>query len=152
MFDILGNATANAAWATGNVQQYYKYVATIGSLVFPLSLIAFTCGMPPAAAYVIFIVIYILLIFVKLYIIKGLLAFPSIMFFREVLSRIFPVTLLSFILPGIFYWTMEESIMRFLLVSVVGVLSTLGCICYWGLEVSEKQVVADKIISMVRKM
>ena len=54
MFDILGNATANAAWATGNVQQYYKYVATIGSLVFPLSLIAFTCGMPPAAAYVIF--------------------------------------------------------------------------------------------------
>lgn len=152
LFDILGNATANAAWATGNVQRYYKYVATIGSLVFPLSLIAFTCGMPPAAAYVIFIVIYILLIFVKLHIIKGLLAFPSIMFFREVLSRIFPVTLLSFILPGIFYWTMEESIMRFLLVSVVGVLSTLGCIYYWGLEVSEKQVVADKIISMVRKM
>lgn len=42
--------------------------------------------------------------------------------------------------------------MRFLLVSVVGVLSTLACIYYWGLEISEKQMVADKIKSMVRKI
>ena len=100
---FLGNATANAAWATGNVQQYYKYVATIGSLVFPLSLIAFTCGMPPAAAYVIFIVIYILLIFVKLYIIKGLLAFPSIMFFREVLFPYFSGNFIVLYSSGYFF-------------------------------------------------
>jgi len=151
LFDILGNATANAVWATGSVKRYYKYVATIGSLVFPLSWIAFACGMSPSIAYVIFIVVYILVMFVKLYIIKGLLDFPLIMFFREVLCRILPVSLLSFILPGILYCVMEECLLRFLLVSATGVLSTFGCIYYWGLEYSEKQMVAKKIMSIIRK-
>ena len=32
--DILGNSTANACWATGNIKKYYLWVGTIGSLVF----------------------------------------------------------------------------------------------------------------------
>lgn len=151
LFDILGNATANAVWATGSVKRYYKYVATIGSLVFPLSWIAFACGMSPSIAYVIFIVIYIFVMFVKLYILKGLLGFPPVMFFQEVLFRILPVSLLSFILPGMLYCVMEECLMRFLLVGVISVLSTSGCIYYWGLECSEKQMVVNKIMSIIRK-
>lgn len=34
MFDLLGNSTANACWATGQVKRYYLWVGTIGAFVF----------------------------------------------------------------------------------------------------------------------
>lgn len=151
LFDILGNATANAVWATGQVKRYYKYVATIGSLVFPLSWISFACGMPPSIAYVAFIIIYVIVIFVKLYILKGLLDFPPKMFFQEVFFRILPVSLVSFILPGIVYYIMEECLIRLLIVSIISILSTFGCIYCMGLEPSEKQIVTNKVMMIVRK-
>ena len=73
MFDLLGNSTANAAWATGKIKRYYLYVATIGCLVFPISWICFEIGCPAYTSYIVFAVIYLLLVFVKLWILNGLI-------------------------------------------------------------------------------
>lgn len=151
LFDILGNAIANAVWATGKVKRYYKYVATVGSLVFPFSWVAFACGMPPSAAYVIFMIVYLAVVFVKLYILEALLGFPMVVFFRKVFLRILPVSLLSFVLPGVCYYIMEESLIRLLLLSLVSVLSTCACFYYIGMEQTEKQMITNKIHSIIRK-
>ena len=103
MFDLLGNSTANAAWATGKIKRYYLYVATIGCLVFPISWICFEIGCPAYTSYIVFAVIYLLLVFVKLWILNGLIGFPQMMFIKEVVFRIGIVTLSSFILPVIIY-------------------------------------------------
>jgi O-antigen/teichoic acid export membrane protein len=147
--DILGNSTANAAWATGNVRRYYIYVGSVGCLVFPLSYLAFACGLPAYASYLIFIFIYVILIFIKLYIIKGLINFPIGKFNKEVLMRIIPVSVLAFLLPGVFYFNMNASFLRLLLVALSSTLSIVVCGYIVGLEPSERKMITCKLYALI---
>lgn len=149
MVDMLGNAMANAAWATGKVRRYYIYVSLVGCLVFPLTWMAFAFGMLPSVAYMIFIAVYVFVIFVKLYIIKGLLQFPPMLFYREVFKRIIPVSIVVFILPGMVFYNMESGFFRLVCVSLISLLSVLGTIYLIGLEPSEKQIINNKVFNRV---
>ena len=147
LFDILGNATANAAWATGNVKRYYIVIGGVGCLVFPLSWLAFYLGLDAYASYIAFAIIYLALVFLKLYIIKGLIDFPVAEFYRSVFGRIVPVSILSFILPALVYFNMQDSLLRTFVVVVVSGVSTL-CITYRiGMAKTER----TKIIQMVKQ-
>lgn len=148
--DILGNSTANACWATGKVKKYYLWVGTIGSLVFFISYALFALGFPAYTSYVVFIVIYIILIFVKLYIIKGLIDFPVAMFYKETLLRILPVTICTFMLASLAYSNLEESIGRMLLTVLLSTIALGISTFLLGLEQSEKQIIINKI-SYLRK-
>lgn len=150
--DILGNSTANACWATGKVKKYYLWVGTIGSLVFFISYGLFALGFPAYTSYVVFIVIYIILIFVKLYIIKGLIDFPVVMFYKETLFRILPVTICTFIFPLFAYCILEESIKRMLLTFLLSIFTLSVSIFLFGLEQSEKQIVINKMFYLKKRI
>ena len=146
LFDILGNATANAAWATGNVKKYYIIVGGVGCLVFPLSWLAFVLGMEAYASYIAFAVIYLLLVFLKLYIIKGLINFPVVEFYRSVFGRIIPVSVLSFIIPSFVYFNMDESLFRTFIVLAVSCISTSLIILEIGMSKSER----NRVVLLVK--
>lgn len=147
LFDILGNATANAAWATGNVKRYYIIIGGVGCLVFPISWLAFYWGMDAYVSYIVFAIIYLALVFLKLYIIKGLIDFPVTEFYRSVFGRIVPVTILSFILPALVYFNMQDTLLRTFIVVIVSGISTL-CITYRiGMTKTER----SKIIQMAKQ-
>lgn len=152
LFDILGNSTANAAWATGNVRRYYIFVGGVGCLVFPVSWICFAFGTEAYASYIVFMVIYFALIFVKLYIVKGLISFPVVKYYKEVFYRIAPVSVLSFILPAIPYLCIEGIIARCLIVCFVSLLSTGISIYALGLTRGEKRMVNEKAVTMIKKI
>lgn len=150
--DILGNSTANACWATGKVKQYYIRVGTIGSLVFFISYALFVLGMPAYSSYIVFIVVYAVLIFVKLHIIKGLIDFPVTRFYKETLCRILPVTVFSFMtafLPSCF---LEESVSRLFLTGLVSVATLGASVFFLGLETTEKALVCKKLHSVKNKI
>ena len=147
LFDILGNATANAAWATGNVKRYYIVIGGVGCLVFPISWLAFYLGMDAYVSYIVFAIIYLALVFLKLYIIKGLIDFPVTEFYRSVFGRIVPVTILSFILPALVFFNMQDTLLRTFIVVIVSGISTL-CITYRiGMTKTER----SKIIQMAKQ-
>ncbi len=151
LFDILGNSTANAAWATGDVKKYYLIVGGIGCLVFPVSYFAFLFGMPAYSSYVVFAIIYFLLIFAKLYIIKGLLGFPVFKFYKEVFHMIIPVTILSFVFSLLIFFLMQETISRFITIILLGGIMTLGSIYFVGMDYTEKEFINKKIKRLIRK-
>lgn len=139
MFDLLGNSTANAAWATGDIKKYYMYVATIGCLVFPISWGLFALGCPAYTSYIVFMIIYFILIFVKVWIIKGLIGFSPKMFYKDVLARIFPTTIASFIFPGIIFFSMQATLIRTGVVILASGISTIACILYMGMTKNERE-------------
>lgn len=150
--DILGNSTANACWATGKVKKYYLLVGSIGSLVFFISYGLFAYGFPAYTSYVVFIVIYLILIFVKLYIIKGLIDFPVTMFYKETLLKILPVTFITLIIASIPFSLMDESVLRFFLTSILSVIVLGGSIYSCGLEKTERAMVSKKFLSIQNKI
>lgn len=148
---LLGNSMLTAISATGNIKRYQLWVTIVGCLVFPLTWIAFKLECPPETTYVIFIAIYFLLVFVRLYIAKGLLDFPVRMYLTDVILRIFMVSAISFILPLLVVCNVEEGFLRLCLTCVVALLSTALTIWLLGLQKSERRKIAHKIQDVVSR-
>lgn len=147
MVDLLGNSPAVAAWATGNIKRYYIYVSSIGILVFPISWFAFAFGMPAYTSYIIFLTIYVLVLFTKLYIIKGLLNFPIRKYYKEVLIVAVYTTIAAFIIPCIAHCCMPHGLIFSMIMILICFVSVSLSIYFLGLTSTEK----DKIIDMMFK-
>lgn len=146
MFDMLGNSTANAAWATGNIKRYYIIVSSVGCLVFPLSWICFALGGGAFFSYIIFAVIYAIVMLVKVYIIKDLVKFPVKRFFLDVLFKIIPTTILAFILPFITYYCLKDyGLYRFFVMICVSIISVGFSIFALGLTKGERDTIFKTI-------
>jgi O-antigen/teichoic acid export membrane protein len=152
MLDMMGNSTANAAWATGNIKRYYIIVSSVGCLVFPLSWICFVLGCKAYFSYVIFAIVYFVLLFVKVFIIKDLINFPVSKFFKEVLLKVFPVTVLSFLPPLLIFCVMEPSIIRLLIITFISVLSVVSASFYFGLSKSEQTGIVLAVKSKLKRI
>lgn len=150
MLDMMGNSTANACWATGKVKKYYQYVASIGCLPFFLTWFLFSVGCQAYSAYITFIVIYFILIFVKLYILKGLLPFSPKVFIKDVILRVFLVTCAALILPGIIWIIMPQTLIRLILLCLLSTISIFTFTYILGLDLSEKTLIRKFIISKLK--
>lgn len=151
MFNMLGNTGYTACAATGNIRRYVLWISAIGCLVFPLTWIAYKLRMPVESTYIIFILVYICVDVVRLYIMQGLLKFPAIMFIKDVVGKIILVTTLAIILPVFVYNIMEQSFLRFALVTFICTISSCMSIYLVGLSVNEKYFVLEKLTSFIIK-
>ena len=147
---LLGNSLLTAIFATGNIKRYQLWVTIVGCLVFPLTWIAFKLGFPPATTYVIFIIIYFLLVFVRLYIAKGVLDFPVKLYLTNVMFRIFIVSVISFVLPLLVVSNMEEGFLRLCITCIVSFVFTIFIVVILGLEKPERKKIKNKVISIIK--
>lgn len=149
MVDFLGNTTARAVWATGTIKKYYIYVSSISMLVLPMSYCFYKIGFPPESSYCIFIAIYILLIPARLHILKELIpSFRPFMFYKKVIMPALAVSLISSLLPLVFYYTMEESLLKSAIVIITSLLSVAGTTFELGLSKREKEYILTRALHL----
>lgn len=142
---VLANSLVTSMFATGNIKRYQIIVTTVGCLVFPFSWIAFQLGFQPEIAYVLYFIIYAILLGVRLFLLKDMVKLPVMMYVREVLFRVFPVMMISFIPLMIIRFSMQEGLMRLILLCLVSTIVT-AIIEYWiGLTKNERKFILDKI-------
>lgn len=152
MFDMLGNSTANAAWATGNIKRYYIIVSSVGCLVFPISWVCFALGGKAYFSYIVFALIYFILIFVKIFVIRDLISFSAKMFVNEVLLKILPVTIFSFAMPLVVYLQFDQSILRLFIICCTSVLSVICSSFFLGLSKNERNTILSTIKSKLARL
>lgn len=145
LMTLLGNSMLTAIMATGNIKKYEFWITIVGCLVFPLTWLAFKLGLPPATTYVIYIAIYFLLNFVRLYFAKTQLDFPVKLYLLDVILRVFVVTSLAFVLPILVTTYLEESFLRLCITCAVSVISTGVIIYSLGLQKAERKKINSKI-------
>ena len=151
MVNMLGNTGITACMATGDIRRYVIWITSIGCLVFPFTWVAFELGMPVESAYIVFIFVYIGVDSVRLYIMKGLLGFPVMMFIKEVIWKITIVTGVAFLPPLWPYLLMQESFLRLLTICCVCTLSSCGTIYFLGLSQNERVFVKKTISKIIDK-
>ncbi len=148
MINLLGNTGFTACQATGNIKKYVIWVSSVGCLVFPLTWIAFKMGLSVETTYIIYILVYILVNTIRLYIMKGLLDFPPMLFVRDVLSKIFIVTIIAIVPPLVAKYYIEQSFFKLVLMTIISILSSLTTIYLLGLTHNERVFVRNKMISV----
>lgn len=152
MVSMLGNTGYVACMATGNIKRYVLILTTVGCLVFPLTWLAFTIGLPAEAAYASYILVYLGVDIIRLFLMKQMLNFSPLMFLREVILPITVVTVIAFILPMVVHSVMEEGIIRLLLVLCVSTLSSIICIEIFGLNSKERNFINGKVKNIINKI
>ena len=151
MDTVLANSLVTSMFATGNIKRYQIIVASIGCLVFPLSWIAFEIGLEPQFGYIIYFIIYTILLFVRLHLLRDMVKLPPMMYIRDVLYRLLPTMVISFAFPSVLMLTMEEGIVRFITVSITSVVFTSLSIYYIGFVDKERKYIIHKIQILTSK-
>ena len=152
MDTVLANSLVTSMFATGKIKRYQIIVTTVGCLVFPLSWIAFKLGFEPQVGYIVYFIIYTILLFVRLYLLKDMVKLPVMMYIREVLYKLTPVIVVGFTIPGILILTMNAGWLRLILVCLLSVLVTAASEYFIGLSNKEKDFVAEKIKLVIGKI
>lgn len=152
MVNMLGGTGLTACMATGNIKRYSILISSVGVLVFPLTWIAFKCDLPAESTYVIFILVYVGVTIVRLFIMKGLLHFPPMLFVRKVVLPMFVVTPVSVILPLVVVNSLSESFWRLCLTVIVSLVSSSTVIYLIGLTNNERRTVTAKMTELIQKI
>lgn len=152
MDPVLANSLVTSMFATGKIKRYQIIVTTVGCLVFPLSWIAFKLGFEPQVGYILYFIIYTILLFVRLYLLKDMVKLPVMMYIREVLYKLAPIIVVGFSIPGILILTMDAGWLRLILVCLLSVLVTAASEYFIGLSNKEKNFVAEKIKLVIGKI
>lgn len=147
LIDLLGNSGYTACMATGNIRKYSLIITSVGCLVFPLSWLLFKLGFPVESCYVVFASIYLLVDVVRLFLMKQLIGFPPLLFFKDVVLRIVLVSVLSIVLPLIIVMKMDPSICRLIVCGFTCFASSSLVSFYFGLSSGERGMIVSKIKS-----
>lgn len=150
LMTLLGNTMLTAIQATGNIKRYQLWITIVGCLVFPLTWIAFKLGFPPETTYIIYIVIYFLLNFVRAYIAKELMDFPIKLYISDVILKVVIVSIISFILPLSLVYYLEEGFLRLCVICIVSFFSTVSVIYVLGLEGTERMMISNKFTTIIK--
>lgn len=152
MVDRLGNTTAVAAWATGNIKKYYIIVSATIIFVFPLTYIAYKIGAPAYVAYLIFIIFYFVIMWQKVFILKGLTGFQLKEFLKNVMYPITITTIMAILIPLLTAHYLADNVVGSILQIIISVMSSIVAIYLFGLTKGEKALMMDTIQSRIKRI
>ncbi len=144
---VLSNSMITAMLATGNIKKYQIIVGGIGMFVFPIAWVAFEFGLPPESSYVIMLIVYLIQTFARIVLLKEMVNISIRIFLKEVIFVTLKVTAIAIVVPFILIIYLDESINRFLLLSLSSTIITILAIYFTGLTLGEKKL----LISFVRQ-
>jgi len=137
--------------ATGRIKMYQIVTGSIILLNLPISYLFLRLGYPPQITMYIIIVITIIAHLSRIYFMKNMLKMNVLNYIKHVILPISGVTILTFVLPLLFYYSFSASFWRICGVAVVTVVSSAFIIYYIGLTKSERGVLKMFVLKKLKQ-
>jgi O-antigen/teichoic acid export membrane protein len=141
----LSGPMKTAVQATGKIVHYQIVVGTLQILILPISYLFLKMGYSPEITLYIAIVIEVITLLFRLYFLKTLIDFPVLLFVKEVLFKNTLILLLSFSIPFIVRNSMEENILRLLLIICLSTFWNVIIIYNIGLNKTERKIISTEM-------
>ena len=135
---IISNSLLTAILATGIIKRYQILVVITTIWVFIFTYFAFEMGLPPETTYLIHILIYIILDWIRIQYAKKLIGLEVSTFIKDVILRCLIVTFCVSILPTFIAYNFEPSTTRLLISAPTTVIYSIIIIYIIGLDAQEK--------------
>lgn len=136
-----------AILASGQVKKYNLYWGGLNILIFPISLLLFYCGYSPNSSFVVCIIITLFVQFFTFAIYKRIFSVRLHDYFREVISRIALVSILSVIFPLAMRLYMHENFLN----AVLNIIVTFFCVAVCVYKVGMTRHEREKIFEYFKK-
>lgn len=142
---MLSNTLITSLHATGNIKRYMIIVGIIEFSNFPITFFVFKMGFGPLYAYYVYFAVYLLLAFLRLYLIKDLINLKAINFIREVYCKVALVSLTAAFIPCVLCYFQSDTILRFFEICVVSFISTSLAVWFLGLKKKERLYILNLV-------
>lgn len=151
MIDVLANPIITAAGATGKIKRYQTIVGTINLMIVPLSYIALKVCAIPELVFMVHFCMASLAQGTRIYLIRPMIKMPLRKYFKNVVLRIMVVVSISSMLSLVaFIFFTENEVLAFLAKEGICVISIVLCVYAFGMERKERNMVVQKIKSLVQ--
>lgn len=145
----LNSAVSTVVHATGQMKKYQLVNSFVLLTVLPLTYAALYFGANPIFALSISFVIMVLMQMVSLVILKDLIRFSILDYFRKIILPILIVSMISCIFPILLKFIMQESLLRLLISVLVSVLCIIPLSYYLLFDDREKSVSLNLIRNFI---
>lgn len=149
--DILSNTLINLQLATGKLRNYQLAVGGMLLMNFPLSYLCLNFGYPPESTLIVAFVISVCCLLLRLIFLRTMVGLSVNRFLRKVCMNVLLVTIVAAIVPLFIYMQMSDSLMRFLLISIVTVLCSSFAIYFVGCTNNERLFIKNKLLTLKYK-
>lgn len=154
MFESLAVCSGSSYYkllqADGHIKKYSIHSGLMASSVFPLVWLAYLLGAPIWISYIINIIIFFALNFVRFQDIKDNMAFSIKDAIKECFLPCIIVSVVSFIVPVIISLFWQQCLFRFFFMVLISVLWTLFCCTIFGLTNHEREYFLIKIKTTIQ--
>ncbi len=133
--------------ATGKIKHYQVVVGGVMLLNLPVSYIFLKLGFPPEVTMYIAIVIAATNLFLRLLMLERMSVISVGNFISAVLLRVTGASLIAYTIPLGIISRLEQGWLRFLIVSIVGVVTTISSIYLAGLSKNDKTFVKTTVLN-----
>lgn len=148
MCESISNPLVTAMLATGKIRNYQIVVGGLQLMNLPLAYACLKLGASPESVLYVAIFISQCCLAARLYMLRGLIGLKVRTYLKEVYFNVIIVTILSAILPFILshYW--DESMLKFVTVSTIAVLSTVIIELFVGCTKDERLLINRQFIKI----
>lgn len=150
LVNSLENPLTQAARSTGRIKNYQIVVGSITLMALPISYYLLKLNFKAESTMYVLIIITFISLFARLWILKSLINFPVSNYLSQVLLRVIVVSLISLMIPVLVLFNLEEGTFRFLVISVISILSVLGSVYMIGITAQEKVFVKQTILNKIK--
>jgi O-antigen/teichoic acid export membrane protein len=138
LIDSLSYPLMTAAQATGKIKKYQALVGGVLMLNLPISYCFLKFGFEPQITLYIAILISITCLFLRLYMLQGMVGLSIKSYLGGVLFRVLIVTIIAFIVPSAIFFLLDENLLRFVLVVISSLICAIASIFMFGLSSNER--------------
>lgn len=150
MHECLAYPLTTAMLATGKIKKYQIVAGGLNLMNLPIAYICLCLGMIPESIVIVAIVFSVLVQLVRLGLLKSMIKLNVIHFILKVYGNITIVTVIAIFIPYFVNKTMEEGFIRFFLISVLALITTLASEFFVGCTKEERKLVNGKIVSLIQ--
>lgn len=152
MCESISNPLIHLMLATGKIRNYQIVVGGLQLLNLPLSYLLLKLGFYPEIILVVAIFVCHLCFLARLYMLKRMVGLSPIDFIKKVYINVLGVSCLSLIFPSLFNCSHIDGSYRFILSSVICLISCSTIIYYIGLSLSEREFLKSKVSFYLRRL
>ena len=148
----LANPLIIANQATGKVRKYQAVCGSILLMILPVSYVCLKLGCPAYSVFIVHFCMEALTQLARIIMLRPLIGVKIKDFFKHIYARVFIVIVLSSIAPVAVYHNMNDTVLRFFVLSTACLLS-VGIVVYSvGLSQSERAFVKSKVLTPAHKL
>lgn len=155
LVDTLSVTLMNSMQATGKIKVYQIVIGALLLSILPISYFFFKFGYPPESTFIVGLVIFSIILFARIFLVKKYISFSFFEFLKEVIWKAGIVSIVSAILPILVIYYFEPTFYRLVLTVVVSLAASLATIYFIGMNKDEKskirQVITKACTSIIKK-